>query len=1094
MSTRRNPNVDAFLPNNDFNGNGGIKDSSASGRQINGEPLSDEINIRIGLRQSERKDPNASEKTNAFWKEVLDANSAELQETVLAIQDENNALRRCLQLMQENSSLKAANVLGAALSILDDKLRYFVTGKLLTNSQTTVRKGEPKSIQSSPHTSVKSTGSNKRNRGQIPLGPKRKSIATPAQSVGGTNRHVRAGSRSFGQSFPEIDYNDIAHSTARNQTLLPGSQPDAVSPSYGASFREMSYRDTEPSNTSRVVSIPNSPLVVTIEHKSPGSDSRSYGKSFQEINYSDLAQSPTSNRESVSDSPVVVKINRRTVFPESPSYGQSFREMTYSDIADRRSFAVANGSPTVGNSCDTCLSPTPNSPSYGKAFQSVNISDLNDRLSDSVPQWEASRQEPISNTKRQRTQISAAKPPMKFGLNPSPLQSRVSARTEQRPRSADNSRQHAFNGGNQTIQDSRRNVIVPWGSADVTHYCASCKEILKPSCRCKTSNGFKTNDTYAVEQSTPQRLNWRFDDAPSQQADETLSTVVNTSYTNSVDNDGVLGDNAANEHDFSVSDYIGNDPEPRQIVGYGSKRMAENDLSMTKDSLENSFAINTIRWADETSPAQANVLSSASYTAAAAHSGRTVVPSSRNERPENNKQQPIYDQHDSGVHGTQLGPIQKSTQTPATSMGGTIRHAQSDSPSFGQSFPEMDFSNIAHSTARNHQTPAMSRGGTNRHVQSGSPSYGQSFPEMDFSNIVHSTARNHQIVARGSQTDPMSKQFTQVRELNEPVPEDRRVPVLTPASHQALGMPQAASTPVPSPGNRGNSAGGAHMTVGKDVQTSSQPVNKHVADNVTFKSGSNPQYLGTGSVIEAVTGKSSSSDNLSVDCLFTHASSKKSSGRQDHTDDSLVHILGLKGDGSLEKAKYVFNRPVDQLTGYLPHITYDVRNSISILCSSRHHARLIGEVAFQLDRRILEHVFSDVTSGHTARGRSRFYGYSVANVNELIEREDQALQKEGALGASLHHKLKALLSDLASFSYNIRHHGEFTREMVNKYGLLVTTPDPETVERLGLNDPGTLRLLIGRILRKKEEFEDMLIILDCLCFIAYKENAPLLMW
>ena len=46
--------------------------------------------------------------------------------------------------------------------------------------------------------------------------------------------------------------------------------------------------------------------------------------------------------------------------------------------------------------------------------------------------------------------------------------------------------------------------------------------------------------------------------------------------------------------------------------------------------------------------------------------------------------------------------------------------------------------------------------------------------------------------------------------------------------------------------------------------------------------------------------------------------------------------------------------------------------------------RLIGEVAFQLDRRILTHIFG----GHDSNmRRKRFYGYIIKNIPEMILRE-----------------------------------------------------------------------------------------------------------
>ena len=45
--------------------------------------------------------------------------------------------------------------------------------------------------------------------------------------------------------------------------------------------------------------------------------------------------------------------------------------------------------------------------------------------------------------------------------------------------------------------------------------------------------------------------------------------------------------------------------------------------------------------------------------------------------------------------------------------------------------------------------------------------------------------------------------------------------------------------------------------------------------------------------------------------------------------------------------------------------------------------RLLGEIAFQLDRRIINHVFCQ---SHDKRERKRLYGYSVQNIPSMIKR------------------------------------------------------------------------------------------------------------
>ena len=106
--------------------------------------------------------------------------------------------------------------------------------------------------------------------------------------------------------------------------------------------------------------------------------------------------------------------------------------------------------------------------------------------------------------------------------------------------------------------------------------------------------------------------------------------------------------------------------------------------------------------------------------------------------------------------------------------------------------------------------------------------------------------------------------------------------------------------------------------------------------------------------------------------------------------------------------------------------------------------------------------------------------------------------KEGFLNSqtdlTLRTRLETILRKLSPFGYVLDLHAEKSQDMVNKYGLLNGPPDPTTVEGFGLNDPAVLRIILSQVLRDENDLYDMLIMLDCLCYLSYEDGQPIFMW
>ncbi|XP_062579837.1 serine/arginine repetitive matrix protein 2-like isoform X2 [Saccostrea cucullata] len=197
-------------------------------------------------------------------------------------------------------------------------------------------------------------------------------------------------------------------------------------------------------------------------------------------------------------------------------------------------------------------------------------------------------------------------------------------------------------------------------------------------------------------------------------------------------------------------------------------------------------------------------------------------------------------------------------------------------------------------------------------------------------------------------------------------------------------------------------------------------------------------------------------------------------------------------DSIMNKVNPPISRPIDQLIGIDPTMTQARWLKAAMI---RKNKRLIGEIAFQMDRRILEYVFAWDSGSKNAKKR-RYYGFSIANIGSMIQKE--AVQPDGSRDArkelEMRKRFENLVRTLAKLGYNLDQHGEFSQDMVNKYGLLSGPPSRKMVAELGLEDPMVLRVLFSQLIEDEKELNNVLVLLDCLCLLAYEDKRPLFMW
>nr|XP_015214587.1 PREDICTED: speriolin-like protein isoform X5 [Lepisosteus oculatus] len=135
-------------------------------------------------------------------------------------------------------------------------------------------------------------------------------------------------------------------------------------------------------------------------------------------------------------------------------------------------------------------------------------------------------------------------------------------------------------------------------------------------------------------------------------------------------------------------------------------------------------------------------------------------------------------------------------------------------------------------------------------------------------------------------------------------------------------------------------------------------------------------------------------------------------------------------------------------------------NELRMLPGVEERGRVVGEIAFQLDRRILGKVSYNPLSGTLQQSQRR----------EMLERYD------------------SLMSQLEKFGYNPKVHPAFCEFVVNTYGILKHRPEgqPPVV----YSDPITLRKLTRDTVPAKF-LQDSLLILNCLCELSRTDGKPL---
>lgn len=158
----------------------------------------------------------------------------------------------------------------------------------------------------------------------------------------------------------------------------------------------------------------------------------------------------------------------------------------------------------------------------------------------------------------------------------------------------------------------------------------------------------------------------------------------------------------------------------------------------------------------------------------------------------------------------------------------------------------------------------------------------------------------------------------------------------------------------------------------------------------------------------------------------------------------------------------------------------------------RAKQRLIGEISFQLDRRILGYVFGYFVGRSDPR---RFYGYSVKNIPEKIMQESYADPAFSGVERHLREiRYDTVCARLRSLGYMVAIHSDMCADLVNTFGLL-----PVPIDRMGTSalffwDNRRALKDVLRDITPIQLWPDVNIIFECLASMALHDGKPMLTW
>ncbi|XP_043973570.1 speriolin-like protein [Gambusia affinis] len=165
----------------------------------------------------------------------------------------------------------------------------------------------------------------------------------------------------------------------------------------------------------------------------------------------------------------------------------------------------------------------------------------------------------------------------------------------------------------------------------------------------------------------------------------------------------------------------------------------------------------------------------------------------------------------------------------------------------------------------------------------------------------------------------------------------------------------------------------------------------------------------------------------------------------------------------------------------------ELQSQADVFPSALGNERLLGEIAYQLDRRILSYVF---------QAHPRLYGFILLNIPQrIIEVSTHPLtgHVDEAYQLYLSKRYTDLMESLGKLGYKLALHAPFCEFIVNSYGILKERPRKGSSKWAECNNRDFLIKIIENIAPRRLQ-KDMLLMLSCLCYLSTKDKKPLLAW